>query len=94
MHLATRGASSRAVKLHRDEHGMAHVYAEREEDGYYGIGYALAEDRLHQVPPLTREALRRGRDDEGSQDVADAVNRWRPVTISFRIESGSVRRPT
>jgi acyl-homoserine-lactone acylase len=28
---------------------MPHLYAAREEDGYYGLGYALAEDRLDQI---------------------------------------------
>jgi len=29
--------------------GMAHLYAAREEDGFFGLGYATAEDRLEQV---------------------------------------------
>lgn len=37
------------VELFRDQYGMAHVYAASEADGYYGVGYALAEDRLQQV---------------------------------------------
>ena len=28
---------------------MAHLYAAREEDGFFGLGYATAEDRLDQV---------------------------------------------
>ncbi|HLY43795.1 MAG TPA: penicillin acylase family protein [Terracidiphilus sp.] len=32
--------------------GMAHLYAAREEDGFFGLGYATAEDRLEQVPML------------------------------------------
>ncbi|MBA2688818.1 MAG: penicillin acylase family protein [Gemmatimonadaceae bacterium] len=34
------------VSIVRDEWGVPHVYASREEDGYYGLGYALAQDRL------------------------------------------------
>ena len=32
--------------LYRDAWGVPHVYAEKEEDGFYGLGYAQAEDRL------------------------------------------------
>lgn len=34
------------VTLLRDEWGTPHVYAQREEDGYFGWGYAMAQDRL------------------------------------------------
>ena len=37
------------VTILRDEWGTPHVYAAREEDGYYGWGYAMAEDRLESV---------------------------------------------
>jgi acyl-homoserine-lactone acylase len=37
------------VHLYRDSVGMAHLYADREEDGFYGLGYAIGEDRLLQV---------------------------------------------
>jgi len=35
------------VNIYRDVWGTPHIYAEREEDGYWGLGYAEAEDRLH-----------------------------------------------
>ena len=34
------------VTLIRDEWGTPHVFAKREEDGYFGWGYAMAQDRL------------------------------------------------
>lgn len=37
------------VALYRDEWGMAHIYAAREEDGYFGLGYASGQDRLVQT---------------------------------------------
>ena len=37
------------VTIFRDRWGMAHLYAAREEDGFFGLGYATAEDRLDQV---------------------------------------------
>ncbi|MEQ8802837.1 MAG: penicillin acylase family protein [Haliea sp.] len=38
-----------SVRLMRDEWGLAHIYANTERDGYFGLGYALGEDRLTQV---------------------------------------------
>jgi hypothetical protein len=37
------------VVLYRDEWGMPHVYAGNETDGFFGLGYATAQDRLTQV---------------------------------------------
>lgn len=34
------------VELYRDDWGVPHLYAEREEDAFYGLGYAQAGDRL------------------------------------------------
>lgn len=50
--LAVPAASSAAphqVHLFRDSVGMAHLYADREQDAFYGLGYATGEDRLLQV---------------------------------------------
>jgi acyl-homoserine-lactone acylase len=41
--------TSHEVRIVRDAFGMAHLYSDREEDGFYGLGYAIAEDRLQQV---------------------------------------------
>jgi acyl-homoserine lactone acylase PvdQ len=48
----TRLAISRepgTVTILRDDWGVPHLYASREEDGYFGLGYAMAEDRLESV---------------------------------------------
>jgi acyl-homoserine lactone acylase PvdQ len=42
-------ASVHYVHLYRDSVGMAHLYALREEDAFYGLGYATGQDRLEQV---------------------------------------------
>src|SRR5881396_1643406 len=34
------------VTIYRDEWGVPHIFAEREEDGFYALGYAMAEDEL------------------------------------------------
>jgi acyl-homoserine-lactone acylase len=45
-------APAHQVHLYRDSFGMAHLYAEREQDAFYGLGYASGEDRLEQVLTL------------------------------------------
>src|SRR6201999_1139558 len=42
-------AQTPEVRLYRDSFGMAHLYANRESDGFFGLGYAVGEDRLLQV---------------------------------------------
>ncbi|MGY8985972.1 MAG: penicillin acylase family protein [Sphingomonadales bacterium] len=37
------------VNIYRDKYGNPHIYAEMEEDGYWGLGYSMAEDRLKGV---------------------------------------------
>ena len=43
---ATGSQVPHSVELIRDDWGVPHLYAEREEDVFYGLGYAQAEDRL------------------------------------------------
>jgi len=38
--------AQREVTIHRDVWGVPHIYSDREEDGFYGLGYAQAEDKL------------------------------------------------
>jgi len=40
------------VTVYRDPWGVPHSYAEREEDGFYGLGYAQAQDRLATILAL------------------------------------------
>jgi acyl-homoserine lactone acylase PvdQ len=47
-------APAGSVTLYRDTYGSAHLYADLEEDGYFGLGYAIAEDRLPSVLLLYR----------------------------------------
>jgi acyl-homoserine-lactone acylase len=35
-----------SVAVYRDDWGVPHIYSKREEDGFYGLGYAQAQDRL------------------------------------------------
>ncbi len=46
---AVRPAPPGSVTIYRDVWGAPHLYAEREEDGFWGIGYTTAEDHLESV---------------------------------------------
>jgi acyl-homoserine lactone acylase PvdQ len=48
-----------SAELIRDRWGVPHVFAARESDGFYGVGYATAEDRILQMDLFRRRA--RGR---------------------------------
>lgn len=45
------------VTIQRDNWGIPHVFAENDEDLFFGFGYATAQDRLFQLDYLRRRAL-------------------------------------
>jgi penicillin amidase len=47
------------VELLRDPWGIPHVFAVAEADGFFGLGYAAAEDRLLQMELIRRQAAGR-----------------------------------
>ncbi|MBE7501708.1 MAG: penicillin acylase family protein [Verrucomicrobiales bacterium] len=52
-------STSAAVEILRDPWGTPHVFAEAEADGFFGLGYAAAEDRLLQMELIRRKAAGR-----------------------------------
>ena len=53
------GAVGGRVEILRDGSGIPHVYAASTQDLYFGLGVAMAEDRLWQMDRLRRRALGR-----------------------------------
>src|SRR5713226_2548282 len=47
------------VEILRDRAGVPHVYASTTSDVYFGLGFAMAQDRLWQMDRLRRRALGR-----------------------------------
>ena len=47
---------SRAVSIDRDQWGIPHIFAETDEDLFFGFGAAMAQDRLFQLDYLRRKA--------------------------------------
>ena len=45
-----------AVEAKYDEYGVAHIYADNEEDAYFSLGFTMARDRLWQMEILRRAA--------------------------------------
>jgi len=56
---ATAWAEAGKVEVVRDRWGVPHVFAEREADGFFGLGSVCAEDRLLQMELLRRRATGR-----------------------------------
>jgi penicillin amidase len=48
-----------AVEIIRDGAGVPHIYAQSTPDVYFGLGFAMAQDRLWQMDRLRRRALGR-----------------------------------
>lgn len=48
-----------SVRIERDEWGIPHIYADHDEDLFFGFGYALAQDRLFQLDLLRRRGAGR-----------------------------------
>jgi penicillin G amidase len=53
------GSTFMAVEIIRDRAGVPHIYAQSTSDVYFGLGYAMAQDRLWQMDRLRRRALGR-----------------------------------
>jgi len=47
------------VEVLYDDHGVPHIYAQNEEDAYFALGFAHAQDRLFQMEMLRRVAAGR-----------------------------------
>jgi penicillin amidase len=56
---ALAGGVAAKVEIVRDSYGVPHVYAQNERDLFYGLGYAMAQDRLWQMDYLRRKATGR-----------------------------------
>jgi penicillin amidase len=56
---ARLAAVTTAVRIQRDERGVPHIFAENDDDLFFGFGYATAQDRLFQLDYLRRRALGR-----------------------------------
>ncbi|HEX5328021.1 MAG TPA: penicillin acylase family protein, partial [Acetobacteraceae bacterium] len=54
-----RGTVRSLVEIKRDRAGVPHVYADSTADLFFGLGVAMAEDRLWQMDRLRRRALGR-----------------------------------
>lgn len=54
-----RAQVSAAVQIHRDRWGIPHILAETDADLFFGMGYAMAQDRLFQLDYLRRRGLGR-----------------------------------
>jgi len=50
-------AVTQPVQIVRDRWGVPHIFAESEQDGYYALGWATAQDRLFQIA-MVNQAVR------------------------------------
>ncbi len=57
--ILTMGRVLEATEILRDPWGVPHVFAESEEAGFFGLGYASAEDRRLQMELVRRKGAGR-----------------------------------
>ena len=67
------GAVDGRVEILRDHAGIPHVYASSTMDLYFGLGIAVAQDRLWQMDRLRRRALGRQAEILGDAHVASDI---------------------
>jgi penicillin amidase len=67
------GAVGRRVEILRDHAGIPHIYANTTADLYFGLGIAMAQDRLWQMDRLRRRALGRQAEILGSAYLASDI---------------------
>ncbi|HEY0421562.1 MAG TPA: penicillin acylase family protein, partial [Acetobacteraceae bacterium] len=67
------GAVSAKVEILRDKAGVPHIFATSSEDLYFGLGVAMAQDRLWQMDRLRRRALGRQAEVLGPAYVASDI---------------------
>ena len=67
------GAVGGRVEILRDRSGIPHVYAASTPDLYFGLGVAMAEDRLWQMDRLRRRALGRQAEILGSAYLSSDI---------------------
>lgn len=77
------------IEILRDARGIPHVYAERENEAWFGLGFVHAEDRLAQMVWLRSRAYGRTAELEGASGlVADRLARLLEIE---RASSAAVR---
>src|SRR5262245_2555450 len=67
------GAVSGRVEILRDRSGVPHIYAASTQDLYFGLGVAMAQDRLWQMDRLRRRAMGRQAEILGAAYLASDV---------------------
>ena len=69
------------VKIYRDDNGIPHIFARNDQDLYFALGYAVAQDRLWQLE-LSRRIVN-GRLSEVFGDTTLAMDKFL-LTIGFK----------
>jgi penicillin amidase len=86
------GAVGGEVEILRDRAGVPHIHAGNPADLWYGVGVAMAQDRLWQMDRLRRRALGRQAEVLGpkylASDIAhrtvgiDRIAEWQPARLT------------
>ncbi len=75
------------VEIYRDDNGVPHIYAQNDDDLYFSLGFAIAQDRLWQLELVRR--LVNGRLSEILGDTTVSVDEFF-LTIGFKRIAGEI----
>ena len=90
-----RGPAGGRVTIRRDAHGIPTITADSTDDGWWGLGYAAARDRLWQMEYDRRRAAGRWSEVVGSQGVtADMLARRLQLVAAAQLDLRAMDGPT
>ena len=78
-------AISSNVDIIRDSYGMAHIYAQNDEDAAFAFGFCSAQDRLFQMD-MVRRAIRGRLSEVVGRDVIEVDRMYRTITAGKSVE--------
>ncbi len=80
------------VEIIRDSYGMPHIYAQRNEDAFFALGYCMAQDRLFQMD-LVRRATRGGLSEIMGEDFVAVDKFFRIITAGKSMQDIAAEYP-
>ena len=83
---------NKEVEIIRDSYGMPHIYAETDQDGFFALGYCMAQDRLFQMD-IVRRATRGKLSEVLGESLVPVDKLFRTITAGRSVEEIAAEYP-
>ncbi|MBT6614314.1 MAG: penicillin acylase family protein, partial [Deltaproteobacteria bacterium] len=80
------------VKVIRDSYGMPHIYAKTDQDGFFALGYSMAQDRLFHMD-IVRRAARGKLAEVLGKSLVPVDKLFRTITAAKTVEEIAAEYP-